>query len=349
MSRSKILFLSLTLCLFQAFSAQAWINPGFETGTGLGWIGNGAWGASVTYFPHAVISVPGAAPHTQGTICVAPAVCLDMVHSGNYAVEIDSGRGDPNHGDWASVEQSDTVPAGTSCLNFWFAAVLSGHHYLLNDPYNSDAYVEVVVIDNTLATTIFSRRYSYYDNFSALVDDGADPYGNPEPASLPDPMEWKHLPWTQFYFDLSPYVGDTITLQFTAYSCDQTGHSSWGYVDDVSWNACPATPTQTFTISPTITLTSTPTATPSATPSSTRTSTPTTSPTLTWSPTRTATRTATPTPTITPTPTWTPTLTNSPTPSATFSPSPTFSPTPTLTSTSSSTATRTASPTFSPT
>jgi hypothetical protein len=328
--------LLLFLGLFGAVEpARAWVNPGFESGNTAGWTSLFAWGPSLVYPPHVSVVTATAAPHTQGTICVAPSVCLSTAHTGNYAVELDSGRGDPNHGDGARITQSDVVPS-SSCLTFWFAAVLSGHHYLNGETYNSDAYVQVDVLLG--AAVIATERYSWFDNSGLLVDDGADPFGGPEPADPSTPMQWKHLPWTMFFFDMSPYVGQTVTLQFTAFSCDATGHGSWGYVDDVAWGSCPTlTPSPTASPTASVTPTGTPTYTATPTPSWTATVTPT------------ATRTASPSPTASPsaTPTRTATRTASPTPSATptRSPTPSFSDSPTSTDTRTATSTLTASPT----
>jgi hypothetical protein len=91
--------------------------------------------------------------------------------------------------------------------------------------------------------------------------------------------------WHYFEFDLRPYAGATIYLQFGTYNDGGYGISSM-FVDDVSLYDCPSTPTPG--------------------PSSTPTRTPTASPTPTNSP----------TPTITPTPTNSPTPTITPTPGA---------------------------------
>ena len=114
----------LVLTVFvPATGTEAWVNPGFESGNLTGWTVNTFSGPAVVYSPYALTVTPGAAPHTQGTLCVAPAICLDQVHGGGFSASLDSGRGDANHGDSASIEQTDTVPA-TGCLSFWFAAVL---------------------------------------------------------------------------------------------------------------------------------------------------------------------------------------------------------------------------------
>src|SRR5258708_31381765 len=82
-------FKTITLLFGFVSVSWAWINPGFEAGNLTGW--------TVTYgldSPLAQVVIPGAAPDTNGTICVAPAICLNQVHNGNYAAQLYSGLGD---------------------------------------------------------------------------------------------------------------------------------------------------------------------------------------------------------------------------------------------------------------
>jgi uncharacterized repeat protein (TIGR01451 family) len=58
---------------------------------------------------------------------------------------------------------------------------------------------------------------------------------------------WGYLPWTNYTINLCQYVGQQVTLRFTDYDCGQGGHYGWGYVDDVTWSACPQPPTMTLT------------------------------------------------------------------------------------------------------
>jgi hypothetical protein len=199
---------------------------------------------------------------------------------------LNSNLGDSNHGDWARLEQGDTVPAGAPYISFWFSAVVEGVHFLAGDPYGSDAYVLAEILDST-GTPIYSTRFSWYDNASQLVDDGCPNTGGP----------WKHLPWTQYFWDMSAYIGQSVTIRYTAYDCAYSGHQCWGFIDDAQWLTASQVPTYTPTPSSTPTMTQTPTVTdtPTPTPSFTTTFTPTNTPTPT------ATSTATTTPTFTPT------------------------------------------------
>ncbi len=132
--------------------------------------------------------------------------------------------------------------------------------------------------------------------------------------------------WQELEFDVSPYVGDTVTLRFCFDSDDAyyNDYRGW-YIDDVllavESECIPDTPTPYDTPTPTSSPTQSPTATPTLSPTNTATPTlyPTLSPTLTPTPTPTFTIPHTSTPTRTPTPTSTPTQDITPTP--TFYPS----------------------------
>jgi hypothetical protein len=277
--RTLIGFLLLSSIFFGGYgTAWAWVNGCFATGDLTGWTATLNSGAAEQTLPVATVVSPGAAPNTNGTLCPAPAICLNQVYSGcNYAAEIYSGNGDSNHGDWAQISQSDTVPAATPWISFWFAAVLEGAHYQQGDPYDSDAYVLVQVLQG--ATVIYTQRFSWYDNLALLVNDGSAAPNGP----------WMHLPWTQYYYDMTPYAGQVVTIQYTAYSCVQTAHYAYGFIDNAAWLSASQVPTMT----PTATSTPTPVNTPTATISPTVSNTPTI--------TNTPTVTASPTPTVTPT------------------------------------------------
>ncbi len=313
---------ALLLIIFAAFSlgsfesCWAWVNQGFETGNLTGWLVS--YGNSVLPPSTASAVLQGPAPNTNGG--------LTMVHSGTYACQLFSSSGDSNHLDFAQIEQSDIVPPATPWISFWFAAVLSGAHYSQKPtqaPYGSDSFVLAEILGPS--GTIYSQRYSWYDNKSQLVDDGLANSAAP----------WMHLPWTQYYFDLTAYIGQPVTIVYTAYDCCCSGHYSYGYIDDAQWLSTSQVPTKTFT--PTDTATNSPTLTPTLTltatltPTDSPTNTPTDTPTPCYVNGNTCTPSNTFTPTDTPTITYTPTITST----ATNSPSltPTNSPTSTLTPT----------------
>ena len=275
--------ITLFLCycaLFTAQSSAAFIsNGGFEDGSLSGWTSFTSGTGSVS------IVAPGAAAESNNS--------LNRGHFGNYAAMLYSSYGSGNHNTWASIERTETVPPGFTDLEMWFAAVLSGYHYVQGATYNSDSYVLLQIFDG--ADIVYSRRFSFYDNFDALLP------GNTMHSAGP----FKYLPWTKITVPLAPYTGKSLRIKYTAYNCEPSAHYCWGYIDDFDF-VQPPTPTPTFT--PTFTITETPsiTDTPTITETHSPTHTYTDTPTLTVTPSVTPTLTVTPT--ITATPTATPTI-----------------------------------------
>lgn len=252
------------MLLFFALKLSAvWIpNGDFETGTMAGWNTLLGGGGSIFAAQYAGIVTPGYAVHSNNG--------LDMVHSGGYAARIFSSYSHDHHADYAQISRDVLVPAGYTDLEFWFAAVLNIYHQ--GGMYSEDAYVLMEVLSGSV--TVYNQRFSSSDNASLLVN---------------GVITYKYLPWMQVDIPLAAYVGDTLTVRFTAYNCDESGHSSDGYIDDMDFvvhktptvtqtYTSTASWTPTFTVTPTFSVTETMTQIPSLTFTPTNTFTPTTTP-----------------------------------------------------------------------
>src|SRR3970282_1786057 len=86
----EICFLEMAFALEGVSVCWAWVNPGCETGNLNGWTTSSGTGANPTCQPYAMAVGPGPAPHTQGTICVAPTICLNQVYAGSFSAQLDS-------------------------------------------------------------------------------------------------------------------------------------------------------------------------------------------------------------------------------------------------------------------
>lgn len=237
----KNIFVIVLFFGFQLQAQGAWNNQVFQTGVlaGSGWTLNTGSGVSVECLPSVSVVSPGPAINTT-------AGQLNDVNVGigsNYALQLFSGLGDANNGDWAQAYQSDTVQGGgNSELSFWFAGVFEDYHFLNHEP-NDDAYLQINVIVGV--NTVASLKYNWTNNFSQIITDGVPPNGNNTPCNLnygSETFDWGYVPWTNYMVNLSGYVGQTVTLQATVYDCALDGHYGVGYLDNVSWVA--STPSQ---------------------------------------------------------------------------------------------------------
>ncbi len=308
----------LVLCLlawwFYPAFAFAQVNGGFETGDLTGW--TTAFGLDTP----ACTVVGSGFGYNTGNNLVLP-------HGGNYCCQLYSGFGDNAHADYAQIYQSDVIAPGNAFLSVWIAASLNGHHFLAGNAYDTDAYVRFRITVG--AAVIFDQRFSWYDNAAMLLPASPNP-GYWDIGDQED--EWKYLPWTNYGYNLSAFVGQNVTVSYEAHDCDPSGHFCYGYIDDLAFG-------------PTSIGTQIPTVTPVPTNTNTYTSTNTFTPSLTYTPSLTPTQTLTFTNTYTPSQTYTPSCTL--TSSLTFTSSCTFtsSYTPTYTLTSSKTFTSTQTPT----
>ena len=231
----------------------------------------------------------------------APLITSNPVHSGVWAARLGCPTCSRGPTGTSAIYQEVTIPATGGTLSFWYWPSDVGG-LGLQQAFITDS-------NNTVLATAL------------------------------DVLENDRI-WKNVQYNLAPYAGQTIRLQFSVYEeRDPKFASHTGmYVDDVAL----IEPVPTATNTPTDTPTATPTATPTNTPVNTATNTPV----------NTATDTPTNTLTRTPTPTDTPTQTNTPPPGPTQTATPpntltrtnTPQPTPTRTNTPPPGATQTATP-----
>jgi hypothetical protein len=120
------------------------------------------------------------------------------VHTGTTSVLLGTPTApEPNGDSW--VQQTVSVPVGTSTLSFWYTGGTNG------DVITSDW--QEAQIRNTSGTTLA-------EVFKALNASTA---------------------WTQVTYDLSPFAGQTIVLWFNVHEDGSaTSDQSWMYIDDVA-------------------------------------------------------------------------------------------------------------------
>ncbi len=227
---TEILFFEMFLGFEGISTAWAWVNPGFEAGSLAGWTTSSGSAVSMVCQPNASLVQSGPATNSNGG--------LNMTHTGNFAAQLFSGRGDNNHQDWASIQQTDTVPSnGQCCLSFWFAGVFENYHFQKND-LTGDTFLRADVLVG--GAVVAAVSYNWANNLGQIVVDGLTGNGGNGACTINGtPNDWGYLPWTQYTINLCKYGGQQVTLRVTDFDCDAGGHYGYGFLDDVSWISCP--------------------------------------------------------------------------------------------------------------
>jgi gliding motility-associated-like protein len=151
----------------------------------------------------------------DGTDCVGPYVC----HS--------PAPGPATYCGGESLEQTFTVGATNTLFTFSYAAVLNdGGHTPGHQPYFS-----IQVFNNAgVAIGCFSQRVELV---SGVVPPGGVLSANGNcwfPSTMTDYKVY-YIPWKTNSYNLSAYVGQNVTVKFTASGCTEGDHFCYAYFD----------------------------------------------------------------------------------------------------------------------
>lgn len=222
--------------------------PNACSGAFTAWTSLANAGRNVSCNPAVSIVGPGTAPNSNGLLSTVPAGQAS-------AVQLFSGRGDSNHGDYARICAASTVPSnGFCCLTFQLAGVFEDYHYNHNPAVpNDDAYLEVQVFVGggacgTGGLLVYDLLYNWQYlvgsgllSLDGLVGNNAGTVGG-SGGCLVNPSngtDWGIFPWTQHTVNLCQYAGQQCTIVVSEYDCGEGGHYGWGYFDCPTWISCP--------------------------------------------------------------------------------------------------------------
>jgi hypothetical protein len=162
-------------------------------------------------------TVPGSfTPGKSDIVTSGPdpiATTINKVYVGNQSLRINNSDNDYHI---SSASQSAIVPnAANPQAKFYWAAVLEDPSH----PPADQPYVDVTVIDENTATTLYSKHF--YSNDPSypgwLLFNG----GN-----------WKAIPWQTITLGFTRAdAGHKITIKVTAADCAQGGHGGYVYLD----------------------------------------------------------------------------------------------------------------------
>jgi hypothetical protein len=184
-------------------------NLGFETGDFTAWKSEQhTWSDPTQIIPSpksAIVGV-GADPISGG----------DMVYKGAHAARVNNSDSSYHI---STVSQSATVPAGVANpeLRFYWSAVLEDPDH----PPEYQAYVDVLVTDDTAGVTLNHEHfYSYDPSYSGW--ETFTYFGS----------TWRRIPWQMKIISLSSaQAGHIITLKVTGADCGYGAHGGYVYVD----------------------------------------------------------------------------------------------------------------------
>ncbi|MBC7695753.1 MAG: PKD domain-containing protein [Burkholderiales bacterium] len=195
-------------------------NPDFETGTLAGWTAlegpnnNSQTMAGCCPNPtgQAVIVGPGADPNV-------PAVSMVPVGGGNFAVRLgQTGTGGKSY----RLNQTFTVTAANSVFVYKYAIILQdGTHSCSEQPFFN---IKFETCNNVVIPCAQYQASAAGSGCSATS--GADP-------SFLTSGGWLYKDWQTRSFDLSPYIGQCVNIEFTVGGCvaSQGAHPGYCYID----------------------------------------------------------------------------------------------------------------------
>jgi hypothetical protein len=195
-------------------------NGGFENGNLVGW--SGQYGKRTLLGINQNNSVQGFHPSrhyltTQGDDPIIGGQ-LQMVALGNHSLRIGEPIGDKNY---ARVVYTFQVNSSNKDFSFMYAIVMQNAMHSSNtNPYFS--YRINLGVNNSIFLPTIAQK--------TFVGNSNDPYWNVTGDYL-----WKN--WQYECVDLSPYIGQFMTITFTSAGCNQGGHFCYTYLDGLCNNS----------------------------------------------------------------------------------------------------------------
>ena len=195
-------------------------NPDFENGTISGW--------SATQGPNQnSLTMAGCCPAvTSQAVIVSPGVdpnigALQMVPAGggNFACRLGP-TGSSSGGTSYRLAQTFTVTPANSVFIYKYAVVLNkAGHICSEQPFFN------VSFKDCSGNQIPCGQYNV-TAIGSLCSVGGDP-------SFVTSGVWAYKDWTTAAFDLTPYIGQCVTLEFTVAGCvtSQGAHGGYAYID----------------------------------------------------------------------------------------------------------------------
>jgi hypothetical protein len=166
-----------------------------------------------------IMNQPGTDPNTQNLLSVVPPGGTSSCRLGNAQVEACDNS---NYPQAAQLEYTISVSNENAMFTCQYAVVLQNPNHTASEQPRFTMYV----LDS--AGTRIDSSCGQYIVTAASGIPGFTTCAPSSSACESDNVEWKN--WTSIGVDLSSYIGQNITIQFTAFDCTPGGHFGYAYI-----------------------------------------------------------------------------------------------------------------------
>lgn len=214
--RKNILIVLLFVSTLSFAQNDSLVNGGFETGDCTGWEVITGTVQNPSTQPYSFIQTgtstcDSSVQHVIVTSGTDPNGGFPKVYPGGGGVSLQLGDGMGTGNGAARIKQTFLVDSVNSALAYHYAVVMNDAGHTTNEqPY--------------FTFRIFNQNGDTVLSENRVVSSGGDPDFIAYPGGF-------YLNWTTQYANLSAYVGQSVTVEFTTGDCTQGGHYGYAYVE----------------------------------------------------------------------------------------------------------------------
>jgi gliding motility-associated-like protein len=167
---------------------------------------------------HTLLNVNGLDPNCYDPTTGQPAQCMTLIAPGGGGWTVRLGNSNINN-ETERLRYTISVTAANPSFSYSYAVVLEDPSHSASEQPRFDVRT---YDQNGVPIPGSCGSYSVYA--------GSDPSFITNPGSAPNPFI-KYKCWTTVGVDLSPYIGQNITVEFQTADCTLGGHFGYAYID----------------------------------------------------------------------------------------------------------------------
>lgn len=188
------------------------INADFELGSITGWTATSGFNPG--------FNILGCCPNAGGQQTIMSGAGTDpyggfpiVLPGGNFSLRLGN---DLVNGQADRIEQTFLVSPSNANFSYQYAVVLEDP----NHPTNQQPFFQVEMLDTTGAVVPCTNYY-------VAAGQNIPGFFNSAVSGV------IYKPWSTVLVDLTPYIGQNITIRFSTYDCSLGGHFGYAYIDGV--------------------------------------------------------------------------------------------------------------------